>query len=298
MHGQKTLIRVALTAIGLALSAASLDAGDFSGASALEYTRHIVSFGPRPPASAAIVKTRQYITGELRKLRVSVSEDRFKATTPLGPMEMVNLIARIPGKSGRAIVITGHYDTKLMPGMAFVGANDGGASAGFLLEMARALAGTERKDDVWLVWFDGEEAIGQWSSTDGLHGSRHLAERWANDGSLSRIKALINVDMIGDKNLGILQEYQSHEGVRSLVWRKARELGYGRYFLEQLSLVEDDHVPFLKRGVRAIDLIDFDYGPGNSYWHTPQDTIDKLSAQSFDVVGQVLIAVIGRLEAE
>jgi Zn-dependent M28 family amino/carboxypeptidase len=82
------------------------------------------------------------------------------------------------------------------------------------------------------------------------------------------------------------------------VWRKARELGYGRYFLEQLSLVEDDHVPFLKRGVRAIDLIDFDYGPGNSYWHTPQDTIDKLSAQSFDVVGQVLIAVIGRLEAE
>jgi Zn-dependent M28 family amino/carboxypeptidase len=294
MHSQTKLITGAVLA-------ASLAAADFSGASALKYTQQIVSFGPRPPASAAIVKTRQYILGELRKLDVSASEDRFTGKTPRGPMAMANIIARIPGKSGRVIVISGHYDTKLMPGISFVGANDGGSSAGLLLELARSLAGTSRKDDVWLAWFDGEEAIGEWSATDGLHGSRHLAERWSNDGSLARIKALINVDMIGDKDLGILQEYQSHEGIRGLVWQSAKDLGYGRYFLEQPSFVEDDHVPFLRRGVRAIDLIDFNYGPGNSpgaYWHTPQDTVDKLSANSFDVVGRVLLEVIKRLEAQ
>jgi Zn-dependent M28 family amino/carboxypeptidase len=291
MHRQKTLIATVILT-------ASLNAADFSGTSALSFTRQIVAFGPRPPGSAAIVKTRQYIMGELRKFRVTVSEDQFTAATPLGPIAMSNLIARIPGTSGRAIVISGHYDTKRMPGVVFVGANDGGSSAGFLLEMARSLAGTRRRDDVWLVWFDGEEAIGEWSDTDGLHGSRHLAKRWGDDGTLTKIKALINVDMIGDKDLGILPEYQSDAKLRSLVWDTARERGYDRYFLDQLSSVEDDHVPFLKRGVRALDLIDFNYGPGNAYWHTPQDTIDKLSAHSFEVVGNVLSEVIKKLEAQ
>src|SRR5207248_2120571 len=122
-----------------------------------------------------------------------------------------------------------HYDTKSMPGISFLGANDGGASAGFLLEMAKALAPDERKDDIYLVWFDGEEAIAQWSDYDSLYGSRHLAGKWAADGTLSRIRALINVDMIGDRDLGILQDMNSSAPLRELVWRTADRLGYGKH---------------------------------------------------------------------
>jgi Zn-dependent M28 family amino/carboxypeptidase len=208
---------------------------------------------------------------------------------------MKNIMARFPGSSGKAVAITGHYDTKSIPGTSFLGANDGGASAGFLLEMAKVLARDARKDDVYLVWFDGEEAIAQWSNYDSLYGSRHLAEKWAADGTLSRIRALINVDMIGDRDLGILEDMNSSAPLRELVWRTADRLGYGKSFLRNSGAIEDDHVPFLRRGVNALDLIDFDYGPNNAYWHNDKDTLDKLSAQSFQIVGRVLIEVLKEL---
>lgn len=270
---------------------------DFSGAEALEQTRRLVALGPRPPGSTAHRAAQRAILGRLREMRVAVSEDPFTARLPSGAIAMNNIIARFPGSSGRVIVISGHYDTKVMPGILFTGANDGGSSAGFLLEMARALKNRSRLDDVWLVWFDGEEAIGEWSAVDGLHGSRHLAARWSADGTLRRIKALINVDMIGDRALGIMKETGSEAALQRLVWQTAVELGYGAYFLQQGWQVDDDHAPFARAGVRAIDLIDFDYGPGNSFWHTAGDTMDKLSARSFDVVGRVLLEVIRRLEA-
>ena len=287
MYGKKAI---------LILWSAAAMAADFSGASALEYTRRMVACGPRPPGSPAIQKVRQLIRAELSGRGCEVSEDAFLAQTPAGRLPMVNLIARFPGKSGQAVVFSGHYDTKLMPEIRFVGANDGGASAGLLLEMARALSGRPRKHDVYLVWFDGEEAIAQWSATDGVYGSRHLAARWDSQGLLPRIKALINVDMIGDKDLGMLQELYSSASLRTLVWSKAAQLGYGRNFLEQRAAVEDDHVAFLRRGVNALDLIDFDYGPENSWWHTASDTMDKLSASSLQVVGTVLVEVLGSLE--
>jgi glutaminyl-peptide cyclotransferase len=270
---------------------------EFSGAQALEYTRRVVAFGPRPPGSAAIVKLRNYIIGELKLRGCEVLTDDFTAQTPLGPLAMRNIIARFPGKSGKAVAFSGHYDTKHMPGISFVGANDGGASTGFLLEMARVLAARPRTDDVYLIWFDGEEAIGPWSATDGVHGSRHLARKWGADGTLAKLKALINVDMIGDRDLGILYELNSTAWLRELVWETAERLGYGKYFLKTPAAIEDDHVPFLRAGVSALDLIDFDYGPGNSHWHTPADTVDKLSARSLEVVGRVLLAVLPALEA-
>lgn len=270
-------------------------AAEFSGASALAFARKAVSFGPRPPASDAIRKTQAWIASELRPFKCQVTEDAFRGATPLGPMPMKNLIARFPGTSGKIVVITGHYDTKLFPGRHFVGANDGGSSAALLLELARVIATRTYKDDVYLVWFDGEEAIGEWTATDGLHGSRHLAAKWASDGTLSRIRALINVDMIGDKDLGIMQEMNSSAPLRRLVWQCAKETGYGKYFLNYGGAIEDDHMPFVRRGVNALDLIDFDYGPDNAYWHTDQDTIDKLSAHSFEVVGNVLLEVLRRL---
>jgi len=267
-------------------------AADFSGTSALEYTRRVVAFGPRPPGSPVIRKLQAYILAEARARGAAVEEDGFTVQTPIGSIAMKNLIARFPGTSGRAVVITGHYDTKRMPEIRFVGANDGGASTGFLLEMARALAGRKLTDSVWLVWFDGEEAFGEWSATDGIYGSRHLAARWARDGTLKRVKALINVDMIGDRDLGILQEWNSAAGLRKMVWQAAADLGFQRHFLDSPAAVEDDHIPFLRQGVQALDLIDFDYPP----WHTAGDTMDKLSLNSFNVVGQVVMETLRRLE--
>jgi len=182
-----------------------------------------------------------------------------------------------------------------MPGRAFVGANDGGSSTGFLLELARVVNTMSHADDIYLVWFDGEEAFGEWSDTNGIYGSKHLADKWSREGALGRIKALINVDMIGDKDLGILQEGNSSPALLRMVWTTAHDLGYGKYFLDSGFATEDDHLPFVHKGVNALDLIDFDYGPGNDYWHTEKDTMDKLSAHSLDVVGNVLVAVMRKL---
>ena len=241
-------------------------------------------------------KQQQWILGELKPRKCQVIQDDFTARTPLGPKPMKNIIARFPGSSGRIIVLTGHYDSKPMPGINFLGANDGGSSTGFLLEMARVLSGAPRMDDVTLVWFDGEEAFAQWSDTDSLYGSRHLAERWRADGTLGRIRALINVDMIGDRDLGILSEMNSSATLRRLVWQTAADIGYRKHFLGENIATEDDHIPFVRLGVDALDLIDFHYGPDNEYWHTGKDTMDKLSADSFQAVGTVLVEVVLRLE--
>jgi Zn-dependent M28 family amino/carboxypeptidase len=294
MYGKKAVLTMAMLA-GVLMTAR---AAEFSGAEALAFTKRIVSFGPRPAGSEAIRKLQAYILGELKALGCQVIQDDFMASTPLGQTPMKNIIARFPGKSGKIVVITGHYDTKSMPGTYFVGANDGGSSAAFVLEMAKVLAHSPHQDDVWLVWFDGEEAVAQWSDYDSLYGSRHLAERWAADDTLGRVKALINVDMIGDRDLQILEDMNSAAPLREKVWQIADRLGYGKHFLRNQSAIEDDHIPFLRRGVNALDLIDLDYGPDNSYWHTDKDTMDKLSAASFEIVGRVVLATLKELERE
>lgn len=269
-------------------------AKNFSGAEAFGFTREAVALGPRPDGSPAIAKLRTFIRQQLALRGCEVMADRFTAQTPDGPLAMENIIAKFPGKSGRAIAITGHYDTKKLAG--FVGANDGGSSAGMLLEFAAALEGRPRIDDVYLVFFDGEEAIHEWTDTDSLYGSRHLAEKWAADGTNRRLKALINVDMTGDKNLRLVYDEGSAPSLRKLVWDVADSLGYSAAFPRQPSSIEDDHVPFLKAGVRAVDLIDFD--SQNTFWHTPRDTMDKLDPHSFDIVGAVVMKSIDELEQQ
>jgi Zn-dependent M28 family amino/carboxypeptidase len=296
MNFRWTLTALAAVSFLCGSVAAQPAAKNFSGASALSFTAKAVAFGMRPSGSAANAKQRAWIRSELAKSGCEVSSDAFTAQTPDGPVAMENIIAKFPGKSGRAIAITGHYDTKKMPG--FLGANDGGSSTGTLLELARVLAGRPRVDDLYIVFFDGEEAVRDWTATDSVYGSRHLAKKWSADGTNRKLKALINVDMTGDKNLNIVDEYSSAASVRKLVWENADALGYSAFFLRQPAAVEDDHLPFLEAGVRALDLIDFDYGPGNAYWHTPQDTMDKLGAHSFEVIGNVLMRVIPQLEAE
>jgi len=217
---------------------------------------------------------------------------------------MVNVIAEWRGRRPEVVALGGHYDTKVLP-VRFVGANDGGSSTALLLELGRALAARHRTAPPpwtrWLLFFDGEEAQEQWSPTDGLYGSRALVRALRASGELRRIRALIVADMIGDRDLAIRRESTSTAWLTDLVWATARELGYARHFLQERQPVEDDHTPFLDAGVAATLLIDFDYGgaPGqNAWWHTPEDTVDKLSADSLRVVGAVILAALPRIEAE
>lgn len=279
----------------LLLLAPLAPAGDFSGAQALEYTRALVAFGPRPAGTPALRKAQDYIAQQLKASGWEVQEDAFTAKTPAGVLAMKNIIAKKSGLSGKAVAITGHYDTKRFP-FRFVGANDGGASAGLLLELARALKDRPLRNDVYLVFFDGEEAVKDWTATDSLYGSRHVAERWQKDGTNARLLALINVDMIGDRDLHIVQELYSSESLRRLVWQVAAQTGQAAKFDGVRLAIEDDHAPFLRMGVRALDLIDFEYGPNHAWWHTEQDTMDKLSADSLQSVGKVLMETLKRLE--
>jgi Zn-dependent M28 family amino/carboxypeptidase len=282
-------------AAGLLLGAQALFAEEFSGNSAFTFTRKAVDFGPRPPGTPANTALQNYIIGQLKGWGLQVIEDPFTPTTPKGPIAMKNILAKLPGTSGRAIAVTGHFDTKLFPGRKFVGASDGGSSTGALLELARVMAKEKRTDDVYIVFLDGEEAIReQWAGEDNLYGSRHLADKWKKDGTIAKLKAVINLDMIGDKFLNIRQETNGNARLNKLFWQTAADLGYRGFFIDEQIATEDDHLPFIKAGAPAIDIIDFDYPP----WHEDSDTMDKLSAKSLEVVGGVTLEVVHRLEGQ
>jgi glutaminyl-peptide cyclotransferase len=187
-------------------------------------------------------------------------------------------------------MIGSHYDTKWFAYFTFVVANDGGSSTALLLQLARELAKVPREFTYWLTFFDGEEARATWTSTDSLYGSRHLAGELARTAQLPR--AMLLVDMIGDKNLGIRREGHSTRWLTDIVWATAHRLGHRRHFLDAVLAVEDDHAPFLRAGVPAALLIDFDYPP----WHTAADTLDKVSAQSLAIVGEVVREALPAIE--
>ena len=268
----------------------------FSGGRAFDDLKKLVSFGPRPPGSAALVNARQWIIQRLEESGAQVEEDSFTASTPMGNLPMTNIIAKFPGRRSKVVMVAGHYDTKLMQGQRFVGANDGGSSAALLLELARVLG--SRKNDLtyWLVFFDGEEALREWSPTDSLYGSRQLVEKFTASGDLSRIEAMILVDMIGDANLDIHREYNSTSWLMDRVFSVAKRLGYAKYFHDSSVAIDDDHIPFVNAGVSAVDLIDYDYGPNNSYWHTAQDTVEHCSPVSLTIVGRVVAETLFELE--
>ena len=281
----------------LALSAAAPDVV-FHGAAALAQTRRAVAFGERPSGSENLTRLRQWILAELKPLGGQLTSDSFQGQTPSGPVAMTNLILKFPGSSGKAIAITGHYDTKNIPMVKFLGANDGGSSTGFLLEFARAIAGTKHQDDIYVVFFDGEEAVGKWSDTDSRYGSRHLAAKWLAEGILPHLRALINVDMIGDKDLDLSNDENSSQALRAQVKGVADRLGDAPYFRRDQGGIDDDHKPFAELGVNVLDLIDLDYGPNGSYWHTAADTMDKLGVRSFQVTGDIVMALVKELDGQ
>ncbi len=286
----------ALFALLLTL-ATSLHAQHFNGAKALDYAREFVSIGPRWPTSPGHTKAEAYLRSHFA--HDQLEEDTFSADTPIGNVPLRNFIVRFPGKKPGVIVLGTHYETNYpLRNINFVGANDGGATTGLLMGLAdqfrqQTAAGKQLDGySVWLVFFDGEEAFQTWSQSDSTFGSRHLAAKWGRDGTLAKIKAFMLADMIGDKDLDIQRETNSTQWLVDLVKQAAHKFGYDHYFFRKEEEVEDDHLPFVKRGVPSIDIIDLDYGPNNSYHHTADDTLDKLSPKSLTIDGDVFTETI------
>jgi len=269
----------------------------FNGAKALEYARQFVAIGPRWPTSQGHLKAEAFLRDHFK--HDQLEEDAFTASTPIGPVPMRNFIVRFPGKKDGVIVLATHYETNYwLKNINFVGANDGGSTTGLLMAIGDQLRGkTLDGYSVWLVFFDGEEAIQSWTDSDSTYGSRHLAARWARDGTLGKIKAFILADMIGDKDLDILRDSQSTDWLVALVRQAAKKYDYERYFFKQTMPIEDDHLAFVRRGVPSIDIIDLDYGPNNSYHHTDKDTMDKISARSLTIDGDVFMETIREISA-
>jgi glutaminyl-peptide cyclotransferase len=264
----------------------------FNGARALEYTRQFVAVGPRWVGSPGHAKAEAFLKKQFAKDNLEV--DTFTMNTPAGPQEMHNFIVRFPGKKDGAIVLASHYETNYpLRNINYVGANDGGSTTGLLIEMANHLRGrTLDGYGVWLVFFDGEEAFKEWSDSDSTYGSRHLAAKWENDGTLRRIKAFIILDMIGDKDLDIQRDSNSTGWLLDLIQHAAAKTGDQSYFFQEQTTDSDDHLPFVKRGVPSADIIDLNYGYQNAYWHTAQDTMDKISAKSLTIVGNTMLETI------
>jgi hypothetical protein len=292
--------RYLVLAVGLPVSVACLSAQHqpqappaFDGARAFEHLRRVVAIGPRPAGSEALQRTRAYIAAQLTSLGLDVEEQAFEAATPLGPVTMVNLRALVPGRdsSGGRLIVAGHYDTKLFKEFAFVGANDGGSSTAFLIELARVLRGRTNALPVELLFLDGEEAVVEWEGTDHTYGSRHYVDVARRNGTLKDIRALVLVDMIGDRDLRVLREANSTPWLTEIIWAAAQRLKKPE-FVSESTPIEDDHAEFLAAGVPAVDIIDLDYAA----WHTPEDTLDKVSAESLQTVGDVLMAALPEIE--
>jgi len=252
----------------------------------------MVDFGPRPAGSAAIDKTKAYIIAELKKAGLTAELDEFEAVTPLGKRKMTNIRAVRAGTRPITISLAGHFDTKLFDEFKFVGASDGASSAAWLLEMARVTSTLKLDSNLEFLFFDGEEAVVEWSDTDSRYGSRYDVDRRKKAGTLQQLKALILVDMIGDKNLNIKREGQSTDWLTSIIWNNAHALGFNREFLDESIIVEDDHLPYLGAQVPASDLIDFDYPD----WHKQSDTLDKVSGESLKKVGDAVYASLPEID--
>jgi Zn-dependent M28 family amino/carboxypeptidase len=264
---------------------------------AWQYTKEIVAIGPRWDGSAGQKKMGEYLRAKLKNDQVE--EDAFVAMTPDGKFEMRNIIAKFPGSKDGIIVLGSHIDTCYwLRRTGFVGANDGASSTALLLAIADQLRGKKLQGySVWLAFLDGEEAIKSWTATDSLYGSKHLAQKWQQDGTSKQIKAFLLADMIGDKDLDIMRDNNSTAWLEDLVMEAATRLGYQSYFYAQTTTIEDDHLPFARVGVPVADVIDINYGYNNAYHHTTEDTLDKLSPKSLQITGDVFLETIRLLNA-
>jgi Zn-dependent M28 family amino/carboxypeptidase len=270
--------------------------GGFDGNRAYEQVAKQVSFGPRPPGSAEIEKLQEYLVQQLKSYGCGVEVDSFSADTPNGRVPMKNILVKIPGEKPGIILLGTHYDTKKLPN--FVGADDGGSSTGVMLEIARLICKRPpEKYAVWMAFFDAEEAFNiEWHDPDNCYGSRQMAAQLAASGDLPKVKAFILADLVGGRTPRFRRDSTSTKWVVDLVWNTAAKLGYSNVFInEPYDVGGDDHFSFTKRKVPAVDIIDLD--PREvPYWHTPQDTLDKISPKTLAIVGHTILASVEELQ--
>src|SRR5689334_19329266 len=274
----------------------------FNGERAMDHVRKQIEFGPRPPDTPQLAKTRAYITNELKKFGLNVSLDEFSANTPQGEKKMANIVGEIPGETKTLILITSHYDTKYFKDMQFLGANDPASSVATLLEIARVLGSQNEKPKVTyrLVFFDGEEAFCDgWDECsneghpDNTYGSRHYVSQLTAHNEVENTRAMILLDMIGYKNLELGRDPSSTRWLQDIIWQTGGELGYGKVYVNREEGVGgDDHEAFIHAGVDAVDVIQLSNYP---YWHKADDTVDKVSAQSMKIVGDTVLASLPRI---
>jgi hypothetical protein len=268
--------------------------GGFDGKRAFAHVAKQVSFGPHPSGSPAIAQVQEYILSELKSYGCTVETDAFSSDTPAGRLPMKDIIVKIPGEKPGVILLGTHYDTKKLDN--FVGADDGGSSTAVMLELARLLCPQHGKYAVWIAFFDGEEAVQVWSATDSRYGSRQMAARLSTSGDLKKIRAFLLADIVGGRTARFLRESNSTPALVDLIWDTASKLGYSGIFLSEATSAADDHDSFLKRGVPSVDVIgDF---LNNGYWHTPQDTLDKISAKTLAITGHVFLESVKQLQSK
>lgn len=270
----------------------------FDGKRAYDQVAKQVSFGPRPAGSAALAKLQDYLEAELKSYGCTVETDSFSADTPAGRLPMKNILVKIPGEKQGIILLGTHYDTKRIDN--FVGADDAGSSTGVMLEIARVLCAEKQpgKYAVWIAFFDGEEAVNQqWVDPDNRYGSRQMAAKMAASGDLPKVKAFLLADLVGGVNPHFRRDGESTRWLKDFVWDTAAKLGYGNVFENELTnFGGDDHYSFTARHVPSVDVMDLDTQNDVPYWHTPQDTLDKISPKTLAIVGHVFLECVKELQ--
>jgi glutaminyl-peptide cyclotransferase len=277
--------------------------GRVSGAATYALTKELLAVAPKrfygsPGHLAAENFIKSHFAPEAREGRLIT--DEFTASTPAGLQTLRNIIVKFPGKKDGIIVLGSHYETNYpLRDINFVGANDGACTTALLIEMGEYFqAHPPQGYSIYIVFFDGEEAVKSWSDTDSLYGSRHLAAKWSQDGTIGHIKGFLLADMIGDKNLDIDLDANSTPEMVELLKVAARDTGHANALSKDTTPMEDDTVPFEKRGVPTLDVIDYDYGPmddrtgDHAFHHTVQDTIDKISPQSLQASADIFMELI------
>jgi Zn-dependent M28 family amino/carboxypeptidase len=278
----------------------------FNSRQAYAYTAEVAGFGERWPGSPGHKKTEDLIHQALQKDGAQIEADDFVATTPRGPIAVHNIIGKFnvnANPNQDIFVLAGHYDTLFKPG--FIGANDGASSTAILLAFADALARQKTRMQIWLVWTDLEEAIHSFGGADGLYGSRHLAEKLAGNRMISRIRGLFLLDMIGDKDLNVARETGSSGWLQNFIAQAANQLGYSRYFFQYETKIIDDHNSFIQVGIPAVDVVDAEYGrmgisfdAMGEFHHSNNDTMDKVSQHSLEVVGRTILLTLELLDSQ
>ncbi len=254
----------------------------------MRHVEEIVRHGPHPPGSEAQRRVGAYLRAQLESYGLQVHSQTFEPFTPLGRREMTNLWGVTAARRDQVLILASHYDSKYFQDRSFVGANDSGSSSGLLLELARILSANNPTDlTLWFVFFDGEEAFGEWTSADSLYGSRQFVEMLRSRQEFERISALILLDMVGAECVAIRKDANSTGWLKEIIWRRAADLGYDAVFRPRGRVnAIDDHTPFAEEGIPVIDIIDLDY----AFWHRAEDTPDKLSPRNLEIVGEVVLA--------